>query len=615
MVRVGPDPLARYLDVPASGQASGWVDVFNGNAAFQPLTGVTYEPGKIMIAGGVVENPSIPGQSIPVPTVRTLDMAGTSGWQPQPDMLLRFNHNLVTLPTGQVLATGGTSEAGEQSMVGVQCPQVWTPGAPGNPGTWTSCTPGSEDLALEPVVRNYHSTAILLPDGRVLTGGGEDHNPATQKLHLFCPPYLFNAQGQLAQRPTIDAAPASFTWGQVFTVCTANPAAITKVCLIRPPATTHTFDQNGRHITLRRSVAPSGPSRLFVTAPPSPAHAPPGDYMLFIVGSSDGPDVPSIARWVRLQSPPGSDACDVTPGATITDLTPDVTTTTSVYMTWTATADDATLIASGPSQQFFMRRASSHIDTEPEWDIAQTVGGLPNPGPGGTLHDFTVELLQPCTNYHFTMRAQDDKPQLSGFHGDVFVRTLCGGGGGGGFSARRALGTSEAVVGSFTNLAAATGTLVCETNRTSGGAWHVSARLATEADRLAASSVTVERDTPAGVRDTLGQFTPDSTENLLGLCSLRDRGRVAIPGFSGLQYVSAQIRSGAQAYGLTDARHSRLGDLGADFLVGGGSPELAAGDVLDLTYSPINDTGSELSTSYFLVRRQGSATPVPFSRR
>ena len=56
-------------------------------------------------------------------------------------------------------------------------------------------------MASQPEPRNYHSVAVLLPDGTVFSGGGglcgscATNHPDGQ---IFYPPYLFNADGSLA---------------------------------------------------------------------------------------------------------------------------------------------------------------------------------------------------------------------------------------------------------------------------------------------------------------------------------------------------------------------------------------------------------------------------------
>jgi hypothetical protein len=145
--------------------------------------------------------------------------------------------------------------------------------------------------------RLYHTTALLLPDGRVLVAGSGE--PAATGLsddptaEIFSPPYLFNADGTPATRPVISSAPTQLVYGSTFTVTTASAAEITKVLLIRLSSVTHATDMNQRGNVLSFSA---GSGSLTVTAPLNNKLAPPGHYMLFIVNASG---VPSVAKIVR----------------------------------------------------------------------------------------------------------------------------------------------------------------------------------------------------------------------------------------------------------------------------------------------------------------------------
>lgn len=145
------------------------------------------------------------------------------------------------------------------------------------------------------MVRNYHSVAVLLPDGRVLSASGwpkEDipggGNPHRNHARIYSPPYLFKAGGTpivASDRPGITAAPCRIDWGSEFAIQTSAAADIAaggKVCLIRPAATTHSIDQNQRYVPLTVVDCQSG-NRLRVQGPASGDHAPPGDYLLFLV--------------------------------------------------------------------------------------------------------------------------------------------------------------------------------------------------------------------------------------------------------------------------------------------------------------------------------------------
>src|SRR5439155_10848512 len=121
-------------------------------------------------------------------------------------------------------------------------------------------------------------------------------SPSDAYLHVYCPPYLFNAQGGLASRPTLTSAPTSVVYGESFLIGKASTDQIDSVCIIRPAAVTHSFDQNGRYVPLTFETVPDG-SGLRAFAPSSGSVAPPGDYLLFILNTSG---VPAIAKWVHL---------------------------------------------------------------------------------------------------------------------------------------------------------------------------------------------------------------------------------------------------------------------------------------------------------------------------
>ncbi len=601
----GTDPT-RYLDIPDNGSAGGWAARQNQGTGYAPEAAVMYRPGQIMIAGGP--------DGLTKSTNATIDTV----WRPSPSMLARKDHNLVLMPDGKTLVVGGTNGPP------VRRPQIWDPDAAGGTGSWSPTT-GAAALVEQSLRRGYHSTAILLPDARVLSAGSDYETQA----EIFCPPYLFKNDGTSAHalRPAISGTPTSLSYRKVFTVCTPDPARITRVCLIRAGATTHGFDENQRYVPLEFTVAPGSPPRLFVTAPASPDSAPPGYYMLFLTGAHDAvttityPDLPSIAKWVRLQ-PSGLDLCDEVDPGTITDLTPDVVAPNEIWFTWTATADDDVLPASGYEQSFDLRAHSSPLDNQTAWDSAFQSGDESVPGAPGSLGTGHIRFLLPCTWYHFAVRPMDDNGRLSGFHSTAFQ--TFGSGCGGGFSAHEVRGEAEKAVPSFAAVAAgatatgaAMGTLVIETRRTADGAWQVSLRLANEADGFdpAAMGIAIERENESGGRETLSRVTPDENQSILGICSLRERGRVAIPGVYRLDQVLARVRHGSEDYALSAAQHSRLGSLGGEFMAAGGSAELLAGDVIELTYSPATDLPGDATTWYLLVRRSGTGPPTPFAQR
>jgi len=197
--------------------------------------------------------------------------------------------NATILADGQVLVTGGTSACGFSNESGsVYAAELWNP----TTEQWTT-------LASMVVKRVYHSAAILLADGRVLSAGGGDNPGSSNQFNaeIFTPPSLFNTDGTLATRPTYSLPSNTLTYGQSFTVNTPDAATIAKLTLIRPSAVTHTSNQSQQLNTLSFTAASDGQS-LTVTAPANGNLAPPGPYMLFLV---DDKGVPSVAQIVFLQ--------------------------------------------------------------------------------------------------------------------------------------------------------------------------------------------------------------------------------------------------------------------------------------------------------------------------
>lgn len=154
--------------------------------------------------------------------------------------------------------------------------------------------------AADPSVgRDYHSEGILLPNGQVMTLGGNalfsdpaDTKPATfeKRLEIYTPSYLFHGP-----QPVISKAPAEATLGATMTVSTPSPGSIAAARLIRPSAATHATDLEQRTVALDVGDNPDGTLRLGI--PGDPTIVPPGYYMLFLI---DKGGTPSVAKWVHL---------------------------------------------------------------------------------------------------------------------------------------------------------------------------------------------------------------------------------------------------------------------------------------------------------------------------
>jgi galactose oxidase len=134
----------------------------------------------------------------------------------------------------------------------------------------------------------YHSTALLLPDGRVLSAG-QSKGSLAKTGEIFSPPYLF-----AGPQPTITSAPSSVTYSQQFSITTPDFASITRVALVKAGSVTHSNNFDQRYVDL--AFQSDGTSGLNATSPPDFNHTPPGWYMLFILNSG----VPSVAAWVQV---------------------------------------------------------------------------------------------------------------------------------------------------------------------------------------------------------------------------------------------------------------------------------------------------------------------------
>ena len=261
---------SRYLDTSGTG---AWTFVDNQNDSGRDNYGSAclLADGRVMFAGG---------GDPPLSSCEEIDLNAVSpSWSfvsAMPEA--RRQHNVTILPDGSLLVTGGSSSAGFNTPDGPKAAIHWNP----DTDVWTT-------WATETEYRGYHSEAVLLPDARVASIGGD----GTPSLQVFSPPYLF--QGP---RPTISAAPSAVCIGQSFFVATPDATNIAHVTWVRPSAVTHTQNMNQR--VNRLAFTPAG-GGLTVNAPPTGELCPPGDYMMFLINSSG---IPSIATWIRASIAP-----------------------------------------------------------------------------------------------------------------------------------------------------------------------------------------------------------------------------------------------------------------------------------------------------------------------
>jgi hypothetical protein len=200
----------------------------------------------------------------------------------------RRNANAVLLPDDTVLVVGGNRTGGQTDPVyTAEAYDVVT-------DTWRL-------LPAMNRMRVYHSTALLLPDGRVWACGTfADQDYAEKNIEVYSPGYLFDFAGA---RPVITSAPSVIHYGTVFSVVATPP--IGSIRLIRLGVATHSTNMDQRAVGLS-FAAEAG--TLTVTAPADANVAPPGLYMLFVLrpklSSLSGESaVPSVAKIVQVKRP------------------------------------------------------------------------------------------------------------------------------------------------------------------------------------------------------------------------------------------------------------------------------------------------------------------------
>lgn len=263
----GPQRQAELLD-PAQGAFRGrFLSALDRSGG----TGVLLDPqtGRVLALGG--------GK----PITRSAELFEPSAglWKATASMAHARNHpNGVLLPDGRVLVVGGHEAEGEtgkeeEAKSGEPMPaELFDP----ERGAW-------QEAATTLFGHGYHSVALLLPDGSVMAAG------PLKTMELYFP-WFFSWP-----RPALEDAPAAVRYGQAFPVKTPDASRTAKVVAIRLGSVTHSLNTDQRYVELEFARSDDG---LIVKAPPRPALAPPGYYLLFIVTAQR---VPSEGRLVQFR--------------------------------------------------------------------------------------------------------------------------------------------------------------------------------------------------------------------------------------------------------------------------------------------------------------------------
>ena len=228
-------------------------------------------------------------------------------------------HTLIALPTGDVVAFGGSDRFGPSGKPYLSealprtAPELWNAMA-----TDKAMRPWK--LLAQPsqlIPRGYHSTSVLLPDGRIMNSGGEPEGfPAGSGYEwqwvsqFFSPPYGGRADWA-SRRPDLISVPSIIRYGEAFNITMAPNGAsqrpIKRLMLCSPGPVTHAI--SGRQEIYELDFAQVSGNIYRVTPPAATKHATPGYYMLFAVDDTDdGPQgetrikgIPSFAKWVQLK--------------------------------------------------------------------------------------------------------------------------------------------------------------------------------------------------------------------------------------------------------------------------------------------------------------------------
>lgn len=299
----GPQGETFFLDVTGQGV---WTPGPVRDAALRDYApSVMYDSGKVLYIGGGLDTDT----HLPTNLAEIIDLNDPNPqWKRTAPMhFARRQHNATVLPDGTVLVTGGTQ--------GVPGNPQWLafdnvrPGGPVHAAElWDPTTGQWKLMAAEDVDRCYHSTALLLPDGRVLNAGGGEYAPGNPALpnhpnppgdshsdaQIFTPPYLLKGL-----RPVIAAAPVEIIYGNSFEITVGANDDIAKVSWIRLGSVTHSCNQNQllNFLTFTQTA-----TKLTIQAPANANVAPPGHYMLFVLNKEGVPSTAHIAQ-ISTQAP------------------------------------------------------------------------------------------------------------------------------------------------------------------------------------------------------------------------------------------------------------------------------------------------------------------------
>jgi len=287
-----------YLD-PKIAQPDGAYHDWNRPGLMMPLLPGDDYRARFLFVGGVNPQRLDLGAAAPTWQATAPRAASVAGRD-------RSFANAVLLPTGDTCVVGGVHVVDpEQPVLEAE---IYSPGINWTTGQYTNADAWAVKQAAVHT-RNYHSSALLLPNGKVWVAGGNTNansgdpdsdrtvNGVTKKLgikqiELYEPDYIATPN-----RIQLTAWPQLLTFGESFVLEIDRPATnVQYVALIRAGSVTHSTDNNQRFVGLR--IDARNGNTLTLTAPPTGNIAPPGYYMIWVVDTATMPC--QLARFVRL---------------------------------------------------------------------------------------------------------------------------------------------------------------------------------------------------------------------------------------------------------------------------------------------------------------------------
>jgi hypothetical protein len=250
-----------------------------GNMVLLPLNNTTSEKGQILVCGGSNTSGENATKVVQLLTPNSTTSNTTFTFQTIASCNFGRRHAPnAYLPNGKLIFFGGTNFQNSSSGA-YKNAEIFDPVAK----SWTVVNGMN-------VPKIYHSTGILLLDGRVWLAGTQYSKSNWELRSEFFVPSYYNAT-----RPTISSSPTVGNYGGTINIPTSNAADVQKVSLIRLSTFTHGFNSEMRFIWLQ--IQSKGSSSVTVSAPVNAKIAPPGYYMIHVLNSAE---VPSKARVIKI---------------------------------------------------------------------------------------------------------------------------------------------------------------------------------------------------------------------------------------------------------------------------------------------------------------------------